>query len=71
MAKRRIRKGKTETWVPRHKWKLGKAVSHPGYWRTKRPKGMKRIVGNKPVLLYPVYNEYRERMGWKRKNRGI
>jgi hypothetical protein len=35
--------------------------------RKYRGLGKKRIVGKTPVKLYPVYDEYRQFRGWKRK----
>lgn len=58
-----------EVYVKGHKWKRGKAGRHPGYWRDKRPKGKKLIVGKKPIMLYPVYDEQGYRRGWRRKKR--
>lgn len=34
------------------------------YTRVKRAKAKKTIVAKKPVKMYPVYNEYHERLGW-------
>lgn len=42
----------------------GKRIGVPSHNRTNRPKAKKRIIGKQPVKLYPVYNEYHERLGW-------
>ncbi len=66
MSKRRLRKGKIEIYIPPHKWKPGKTGKHPGYWRKKRPKGKKRIIGKKPIL-YSVRDEYGQWRGSTRR----
>ena len=66
---RRTRNGKNEVYVNSHKWRNGKAGRHPGYWRPLRPKGRKLKVGDKPVELYPVRDQYGHLRGWKRKRR--
>lgn len=53
-----------KVFVKKHKWK-GRLV--PSYWRKKRPKGKKRIVGKAPIKLYPVTDEFGRRMGWSKK----
>jgi len=65
MSKRRIRKGKIESFVPAHRWRNGKAVRHPGYWRKLRPKGKKKIIG-KQYVLREVRDENGMFKGWKR-----
>lgn len=62
---RRVRKGKTESYVGPHKWRNGKAVRHPGYWRRLRPKGRKLKVDARPVRLYPVRDQYGQLRGFK------
>lgn len=55
-----------KVYVKPHKWKLGKTGRHPGYWRNKRPKGKKRIVG-KQYIMREVRDEQGYFRGWKRK----
>lgn len=45
----------------------GKAIRVPRHSRTKRGKSKHSYVGTKPVQLYPVYDEYHQFKGWKRK----
>lgn len=52
----RYKKGK------RRVWKTKRA-----HRRKKRGKGKKRIVGKKPVKLYPIRDEFGQLMGFKRK----
>jgi len=54
-------------YVRPHKWRRGKAGKHPGYYRNKRPKGKRLIVGKKPVKLYPIRDNQGFFRGWKRK----
>jgi len=68
MGRRRIRNGKTEMYVPGHRWKNGRATHHPGYWRPKRAKGKKRILG-KQYTLREVRDENGTFRGWKRVRR--
>ncbi len=63
----RTRKGRVESYVPRHPWSLGKTGTHPGYWRKNRPKGKKLIVSKIPTELYSVRDEQGFYRGWKRK----
>lgn len=68
MAKRRIRNGKTESYVPPHRWRNGKAVRHPGYWRVNRPKGKERILG-KHYIMQEVRDRNGLFKGWQRVKR--
>ena len=36
-------------WVPKHRWKLGRNGSHPGYWRTTRQKSKRVVINKRPV----------------------
>ena len=67
VTRTRIRKGHIESYVPPHRWRHGKSGRHPGYWRFKRPKGKKRIVGKKIPNLYPVRDEYGQWRGFTSK----
>lgn len=52
-------------WVPKHRWRLGKTGTHPGYKRRNRPKGKKKILGKK-YIMQEIRNESGEFRGWKR-----
>ena len=65
MAKTRIRKGRIELYVHPHRWRNGKAVRHPGYWRPNRKLGKERILG-KQYIMREVRDENGMFKGWKR-----
>lgn len=45
----------------------GRRQKVKGFTREHPKKGKKRIIGKKPVKLYPVLDEYGHRLGWSRK----
>ena len=69
ISQRRVMKGKIDAYIPPHRWKNGKAIRHPGYWRKIRPKGNRLKVGKKPVKLYPIRDNQGYFRGWKVKQK--